>query len=336
MDENKPVKRYETLVTEGLSKKQVEERINDQLINKRKLVVGKSYFQIIFDNLFSFFNILLYCIAVLMIISERYDGLLFLFVLIPNIIIGLYEDIKVRRLMGKLHIVNSPHAVVVRDSIEEKIPSDDLALDDIVKLSSSDQICADSIVVEGTIGVNESLLTGESLTVYKNPGDIVYSGTYVVSGKAFVRVNKIGKDSYVETLNNTANKYKRSASEILRSLKKLFRIIGGVVIFSAIAMITLYAIQGRFASFQDFKDVIGPLSGSLVGMIPAGLYLLTFIFYFVNKISLILLLALFWISLSKSLLLLFLEIILLNSNFCLLKNNSLILILLFLSFISFY
>ena len=286
MREEKPVKRYDTLVTDGLSKQQIQERINDQLVNKTKMVIGKSYFEIILTNVFSFFNILIYIIAGLMIAAGKYDGLGFLFVFIPNILIGLYEDIKVRRLMGKLHIVNSPHSVVVRDCQEFRVPSSELALDDIVKLSMNDQICADSIVLEGTIGVNESLLTGESLTVYKKPGDIVYSGTYVVSGKAFVRVNKVGKDSYVESLNETANKYKRSKSEILISLKKLFRVIGVIVIVLGIIMISLYAAQGKFSTYEGFKDVMGPVSGSLISMIPAGLYLLTSVSLAVSVLTL--------------------------------------------------
>lgn len=286
MQERREVKRYDTLVTDGLSLKQVQERIDDQLVNKTKLVIGKSYFEIIMTNLFSFFNILLYIIAILMIIAKMYNGLAFMLVLIPNTIIGLYEDIKVRHLMGKLHIVNSPRSCVVRECEEVTIYSKDLALDDIVKLSVNDQICADSIVLEGTIGVNESLLTGESLTVYKKPGDTVYSGTYVVSGKGYVRVNKIGKDSYVETLNETANKYKRSKSEILLSLKRLFRVLGAVVIISGGAMIGIYASQGKFSTFENFQAIIGPVSGSLVSMIPAGLYLLTSVSLAVSVIAL--------------------------------------------------
>ena len=177
-NDDKQIKRYDTLVTVGLSKQQVEERINDQLVNKTKLVVGKSYLEIILTNVFSFFNILLYAIAVLMIIAKKYDGLFFMGVLIPNIIIGLYEDIKVRRLMGKLHIVNAPRSHVVREGEDITIPSEDLALDDIVLLKTNDQICADSIVMEGTIGVNESLLTGESQTIYKKVGDTVFLGNY--------------------------------------------------------------------------------------------------------------------------------------------------------------
>ena len=127
-----------------------------------------------------------------MIYGGYYSGLFFLGVLIPNIIIGLYEDIKARHLMSKLHVLNAPHSVVVRDGVEKTIPSEELVLDDVVLLGANAQISADSILLEGNLGVNESLLTGEPDIIYKKPGDTVYSGSYVVNCKAYVKVDKIG------------------------------------------------------------------------------------------------------------------------------------------------
>ena len=146
---------------QGLTTAEVKDRIEKKLVNKTNLTVGKSYFRIFADNLFSFFNILLFIVAGFMIYGGYYSGLLFLAVLIPNIIIGLYEDIKARRLMGKLHVLNAPHSKVIRDGKEIEIPSEELVLDDVVLLGANAQISADSILLEGTLGVNESLLTGE-------------------------------------------------------------------------------------------------------------------------------------------------------------------------------
>lgn len=260
---------------QGLTTKEVEERISKGQINKTSITVGKSYLKIITDNLLSFFNIILFAIAGLMIYGGYYTGLFFLVVLIPNIIIGLYEDITARRLMGKLHVLNAPHAVVIRNGVSSKIPAEEIVLGDIVELAGNDQICADSELVSGGLGVNEALLTGESDVIYKKPGDVLYSASYVVNGKAYARVNKVGNDSYVQSLQSEAKKFKRINSEILSSLKKLFRVIGIVVIIMAIAMLTVYAIQGKFSNVRSFKEVIGPISGSLVAMIPSGLYLLT-------------------------------------------------------------
>ena len=260
---------------QGLTTAEVKDRIEKKLVNKTNLTVGKSYFRIFADNLFSFFNILLFVIAGFMIFGGYYSGLLFLGVLIPNIIIGLYEDIKARRLMSKLHVLNAPHSKVIRDGKEIEIPSEELVLDDVVLLGANAQISADSILLEGTLGVNESLLTGEPDIIYKKPGDTVYSGSYVVNGKAYVKVDKVGKDSYVQQLQSVAKKFKRSKSEILASLSNLFKVIGGTVIIMATAMIVTYALQGKFHTELEFKKAIGPISGSLVAMIPTGLYLLT-------------------------------------------------------------
>lgn len=259
----------------GLTSEEVKERVDAGQVNKTNLTVGKSYGRIVADNLFSFFNIVLYVIAIFMLYAGYYTGLLFMVVLVPNIIIGLYEDITARRLMDKLHVLNSPKALVLRNGKEETILGEEIVKDDIVVLGANNQICADGTVVLGDIAVNESLLTGEPDNIYKKVGDIVYSGSYVVNGKAYIHVDKVGNDSYVQQLQGVAKKFKRSKSEILRSLKGLFKKIGGAVIIMALAMIITYAVQGKFSSVLAFKKAIGPISGSLVAMIPSGLYLLT-------------------------------------------------------------
>ena len=274
-NEDREIVRYNPSLEDGLLSEQVNQRKKDKLINETKIVVGKTYWQIILTNVFSFFNILLFVIAGLMIFAQYYSGLLFLVVLIPNIVIGLYEDIKARRLMGKLRVVTAPKVVVIRDKKQQEILTSELVLDDITYLTANRQICADSIVIDGKIAVNEALLTGESENVYKNPGDVIYSGSYVVSGNAYARVDKVGADSYIETIQDQAKKFKRSSSEILKSLKGMFRVIGVVVSIFAVTTVLFYYFSGRLASVQDAKNMIRPLSGSLVSMIPAGLYLLT-------------------------------------------------------------
>ena len=259
----------------GLSTEEVNKRKEQKLVNKTNLTVGKSYLRIFADNLLSFFNVLLYVIAGLMVYGGYYSGLLFLVILFANIVIGLYEDIKARHLMSKLHVLNAPKSLVIRNGVESTIPSEELVLDDVVLLGANAQISADSVVLRGAIGVNESLLTGEPDIIYKKQGDTVYSGSYVVNGKAYVKVDKVGNDSYVQKLQSVAKKFKRSKSEILASLGAMFKVIGAVVVIMAVAMIVTFAFQGKFQNEVEFKSAIGPLSGSLVAMIPAGLYLLT-------------------------------------------------------------
>ena len=265
------VTRYNPKANAGLNSEQVKERQLNKLNNKTKLTVGKSYTEIIFTNVLSLFNITLFVIAGVMIAFKLYTSLFFLIVLIPNIIIGLTQDIKSRRLMGKLKVLTSPKVTVVRDGKESVIHSADVLLDDVVILKSSAQIPCDGPVMEGSITVDESLLTGESDKIVKNPGDIVYSGSYVVSGTCRFKADKIGEESYAATLSNKANKFHRSSSEILKSLKGLFRIIGSVVYVMAVFMIVTFVIQGR--TFDE--QLVGKITGSLVSMIPSGLYLLT-------------------------------------------------------------
>lgn len=263
--------RYNPNFKEGLSSEQVKERQENKLNNRTKLVVGKSYAEIIFTNVLSFFNITLFAIAAVMIINGLYKNLFFLTVLIPNIIIGLVQDIKSRILMGKLKLMTSPKVSVVRNGETSTIKSPDVLLDDIIILKSSNQIPVDGVILEGNVTVNESLLTGESDNIIKSAGDTVYSGSYVVSGQCYIRADKIGEDSYASSLANKAKKFRRSSSEILKSLKGLFRIIGTVVVSMAIFMIVTFVIQKR-----DFdSQLVAQITGSLVSMIPSGLYLLT-------------------------------------------------------------
>lgn len=273
--EEKPILRYNPDPEFGLNNEQVQERVSDGLINKTERTVTKTYFQIIFDNVVNFFNILLFTLAVLLIVAKKYDSLFFLAILIPNIGIGLYEDIHARRLMDKLTLMTAPRANVIRNGQEENILVQDIVLDDIIHLTSGAQIAADSKIVEGSLLLNESLLTGESKSVLKEVGDTVFSGSFVVSGNALVQADKIGKDSYVQSLQASAKKFKRSPSQILKSLTLLFRYIGIIVIVIGVSMLTLFGFRSAFASYEGFQKSMGPIAGSMISMIPSGLYLLT-------------------------------------------------------------
>ena len=269
------LERFVSDISIGLNSDQVKERQNQGLVNKTKMVVGKTYFRIFIDNVFSFYNILLFAIAGLIIYGGYYMSLFFLIPIVLNIAICLYEDISARKLMTKMHLVAAPKANVIRDGKEINIPGENIVLDDICHVFSSNQILADSIVVSGNIGVKEDLLTGESKAVYKKEGDIVYSGSYVITGDAYLRVDKVGKDSYIETLHKVASKFKRSKSEILRSLNGIFNVMAIVVVVVLAATFAIYGGQGRFQTEQMFKAEIPSISGSMVSLIPAGLYLLT-------------------------------------------------------------
>ena len=265
---------------EGLSNEQVEERKKLGLVNKTRVVVGKTYFEIILTDVFSLFNILLFVVAGLMIAAQYWTGLTFMVVLIPNIGLSLYEDIKARRLMSKLRVLNQPKHKVIRNGEEVIIQAKEIVLDDLICLESGNQISVDGALLSGALIVNESALTGESRNINKNPGDYLYSGSYVVSGTGAMHAEKIGEESYIETIQSKAKKFKRSPSEILKTLTWLFRIIASVVVTLAVATAIIYYVKGGFTtdagafSYEEFKDSIKHISGSMISMIPAGLYLL--------------------------------------------------------------
>ncbi|MDR0934973.1 MAG: HAD-IC family P-type ATPase [Erysipelotrichaceae bacterium] len=272
----------ETSIEDGLTNIEVKERIDAGLINKTKKIIGKSYLEIIVSNVFTFFNLILVVIATLLIIAEKYSSLLFMIVYICNTGIGLYQDIKAHKLLAKLQLLNEPYTIVIRNKKERKIVTNEIVRDDIIILKAGNQIPTDGIVVDGEAGTNESLITGESLTIYKKSGDSVYSGSYIVNGSVKVRVVHVGKDNYVSSLQEQAKKSKATNSQIKKSLKYLFRIIGAIVV--ALAVATVFIRLDDLV--HNFKDTIGTFAGSVIAMVPAGLYLLTSISLTVGVINL--------------------------------------------------
>ena len=282
--ESTTVTRYSPSLEVGLSNEEVNKRKEDGLVNKTILVVGKSYWEILRTDVLSFFNILLFTIAGFMIYAnvadgdpntKWYKGIFFVGVLISNIIIGLYQDLKAKHLMKKMKLISTKEVKVLRNKELISINPEEIVLDDIISFSAGEQIVSDSIIKEGTVTVNESLLTGESDNIVKTVGDLIYSGTYVVSGKCLAQVEKVGKENYVETLAVKAKAFKRNPSHILKSLKRLFRVLGGIIIAYSLIIFVTYACLGKFSSKENFISIITPIGGQLVAMIPAGLSLLT-------------------------------------------------------------
>lgn len=282
---NNEIIRYNPDINYGLNNEQVENRNAQKLYNHYKQAYGKSYAEIIFSNLFSVFNIVLFIIAGLLIFCGAWKSLFFLFVLIPNIAIGLYEDIKARRLVSKLRLVTAPQATLLRNGKIEKYNTKDVVLDDLIILEAGNQICADSIILKGEVLVNESFLTGESKSVIKKVGDKLFSGSFVVSGNAITKVDAVGKASLAQSIENKANKFKRSPSQILKSLRNIFKVIALFVFFVSIATVILYAIQGKF-TIETYKASIVSICGSVIAMIPCGLYLLTSVALAISVIAL--------------------------------------------------
>ena len=271
----------------GLTSEQVKQRLDAGLVNKTKKHVTKSYIRIIYDNVFNLFNIILFAIAIVMIIAKiEFTQFAFLVILSLNIIIGLYQDIRARKLIDKLKVVSSIKVNVLRDGKIKELKANQLVLSDIVMINQGTQLVCDGSIVDGFAELNESLLTGEAANISKAVGDKVFSGSFVTSGNALYRVEHLGNDNYAEKLQQNARKFKRVPSEILSSIKSIFKVIGFFIV-------TLGIVQIAFR-WSDFKDVNNPnfynavknVSASLIGMSPIGMYLLTSITLAVGAINL--------------------------------------------------
>lgn len=270
------VEHYPLNLEIGLTENQVKERTDNKLTNKTKKFVSKSYFRIIYENLINFFNILLILIAVMMIIAKLEIGkFVFLGILIINISIGLYQDFRARKLIDKLKVVSSINVSVLRGGLIRQIKSPEIVLSDIIEIKQGSQLVCDGTVVDGFAELNESLLTGESANISKKKGDKVYSGSYVAAGRALYRVDHIGKDNYAEKLIQNAKKFKRTKSEILSSIKAIFRIITFFVVVLGASQVALHWGALKNIGSSEFSKAIDSISGSLVAMIPIGMYLLT-------------------------------------------------------------
>lgn len=278
---------YDTDLFVGLTSEIVEQRKEDNLVNKVSDGKGKTVMGIIFSNFFTFFNMLYFVITILFIVLKSYDNLMFLTTIIPNLIIGIIQEIKAKRMMDKLSLMSAPTTTVIRDGEKLEIPVSEIVLDDIIFYTAGKQICADSIVLEGFIEVNESLLTGEADAILKQPGDLLLSGSFVVSGMAVARVDKVGKDNYIEKLSKDAKMYLKPRSEILRSLN-------GIIKFVSLIIIPLAVMTYLTSSKDEARDYLGFLNkqgiikaaSSMLAMIPAGLFLLTSMALFVSVIRL--------------------------------------------------
>ena len=210
-------------------------------------------------------------IAILVIIAGSFRDLTFLPVVIANTLIGIIQEIRAKQTLEKLSVLNAPKATVIRDAQEQVVESEDLVLDDIVVFTAGKQICADAVVLEGEVQVNESLLTGESDEITKKPGDSLMSGSFIVSGSCKSRLTQVGEDSYISKLTIEAKAMKEGEqSEMIRSLDRLVKVVGILII--PIGMF-LFG-QQFFISHNSFRELITSMVAAIIGMIPEGLYLL--------------------------------------------------------------
>lgn len=281
------VPRYQPDLKEGLTEEQVHNRMEAGLVNKNNNK-GKSIGRIFYENIVTYFNMILLAIAIVLVIFRQWTQLTFLVIATINTIIGISQEIKAKQTLDKLKLVTSSNVEVIRGKTSQVIPADQLVLDDIYSVKIGDQIPTDSILLEGKLEINESLLTGESLPVSKKAGDKIFAGSYVVSGSAKVRADMIGEYNYVAGIQNKAKELTKPKSELVRSLNLIIKVIGLAII--PLGALTFWsqwmAFYGTAASAADAAgsvvdkyevavSAVKATAGSMIGMIPSGMYLLT-------------------------------------------------------------
>lgn len=265
------IKRYTPDYRKGLTGEQVQERIKNGCTNAPVKPPMKSCGDIIRDNIFTYFNMIFVVIAVLLCIVQSYKSLTFLPVIICNTIVGIVQEIRSKKILDKMNMLNAPHATVIRDGIRTQIPAEELVLDDIVVFAAGNQICADAYVEEGEVKVNESLLTGESDEILKHKGDKLMSGSFIVSGECYAKLDAVGADSYISGLIVEAKSMgSKEQSEMIRSLNKFVKFVGIIII--PVGLILFF--QSYYVGDNSLKDSVVSTMAALIGMIPEGLYLL--------------------------------------------------------------
>lgn len=261
----------ENLKINGLTSEEVKQRINEGKVNNNCSVKTKSVFQIVCSNLLTLFNLVNVILAICVIMVQSYKNVLFMGVVFWNAFIGIYQEIRSKRIIDKLSILSSPSAIVIRDGQELKIKVDEIVLDDVIILRNGFQISADAEVISGECEVNESLLTGESDPIPKKKEDVVLSGSYVTSGEVYARVVHVGKDNYVNTITGQAKYLKKPNSQMMNSIKAIVKVVSICLIPT-----TACLFYGQISMYgNDFSQAVVRTVAAVIGMIPSGLVLLT-------------------------------------------------------------
>ena len=267
---------------QGLTEAEVKAAILNGDINNAELTKTKSYQQIFKDNIFTLFNLINFILALLIFSTGSYRNMLFMGVVFSNMFIGIYQEIKAKRTLDRISLIVSSKVKVIRNYIEQDININEVVLNDLMILKSGDQIVSDAVVIDGSIETDESLLTGESHTIKKNINDELFSGSFVCSGLAIARVNRVGNNNYAAKITKNARKYSKYPSEIRDTLDKIIQYIGIVIIPLGLALFC----KQYFLMNNDLTTTILNVAAALIGMIPEGLVILTSIALAVGVIHL--------------------------------------------------
>lgn len=272
----------QTNINMGLTSEEAAERVKNGLSNGDMDVKTKSVKRIFFDNIFTFFNLINTALAVLVLITGSFKNVLFMGIIISNIAIGIFQELRSKRVIDKLSIISAPKARLLRGGKEITLPVSEVVIDDIMLLSTGNQVCADTIIAEGECEANESLVTGESDPIFKKVGDKLISGSFIVSGSVKAQAVQVGANSTSGKITSGAKYIKKRSSEMMKAIDAIIRIVAfciipfGIVLFlKAFLLIKL-----------PFEEGVVSTVAALIALIPEGLVLLTSIALAISSIRL--------------------------------------------------
>lgn len=268
--------------SQGLTARQAAQRLAGGWYNKSGESLSKSSWQIVRDNVFTFFNLIFFLLALCLLAVKAYTDMLFLGIVVLNVLIGIVQELRVKRTLDKIALLSAHNATVVRDGRAQTIPAEQLVLDDIVLFSAGDQVCADAILREGEVELNESLLTGEPDSIVKRPGDLLLSGSFVTAGRCAAQLDRVGEHCYANRITSEARRRKKHRSQMMRSLDRWLT-------YTAVAIVPLGIVMFiRQVNLPEngVRYAVSSTVAAVVGMIPEGLYLLVSVALAVSVITL--------------------------------------------------
>ncbi|MBM6965235.1 cation-translocating P-type ATPase [Massilimicrobiota timonensis] len=254
----------------GLTQQEVFERQQAGAVNQQQKTISKSYAQIFRENICTLFNLLNVLIAIALALVGAWSNLVFIVIIITNVCIGIIQEIHAKKLVDELSLLMIPHVKVLRDQKQQTIDVNEIVMDDVMVLEAGDQICCDSVVIDGEIEANESLLTGESDAIHKTIESSLLSGSSVISGKCYAQVIHVGDDNYTSRLTNEVKKAKELQSELLNSMRKVTKVTSFMIVPLGIILF----LEAYFLRHDLLSEAVISSSAGLLGMLPKGLVLL--------------------------------------------------------------
>lgn len=255
----------------GLTNQEVLDQIDLGHMNISPKPLVKTNKQIIFEHVFNLFNAYNFVIACALVFVQAWSSLFFVVIVSANTVIRIYQEIRSRNMVAKLNLIISPKTKVLRDDTIQEIDNEEIVLNDVVYFETGNQVSSDSIVLDTAVEVDESLLTGEADPVLKNIGDHLLSGSFIVSGACYARVEHVGIDNYATHLANEARQRKPVTSELVNVFNKVTKFTSYLVV--PLSVLMLYQALG--VREESLATAIVNTSTALLGMLPKGLVLLT-------------------------------------------------------------